>query len=88
MRSTIQFLEAIGSNPMHESEYCDAVRTLDVQGAELVALLNRDHAALAQVLGGRSSMFFGIMAPNEEPLDDEESPAEDVPDEASLCLAA
>jgi len=83
MLNTIQFLQALGSNPMPEGEYSEAVKSLDVKEPELAALLNRDHSALAELLGGRPTMFFGIMAPNEEPLDDEEEPAEENPEDAS-----
>jgi len=82
MLNTIQFLQALGSHPMPEGEYSEAVKALGIKEPELAALLNRDHAALAELLGGRPNMFFGIMAPNEEPLDDEELPPEESPEDA------
>jgi hypothetical protein len=79
MLDTIRFLETLGSNPMSDSDYANAVTGLNVDATQRDALLNRDQTALNDLLGGRSSMFFGILAPHESPLDDE--PAEDRPDE-------
>jgi hypothetical protein len=50
-----------------------------VSGAEREALLDRDSAALANLLKARASMFFGVFAPDEEPA--EEEPFEDQPDQ-------
>jgi hypothetical protein len=82
---TIKFLEALGSHPMSNEEFAAAVTDLDVDATQRNALLDRDPAALADLLGGRSDMFFGILAPQEEPLDDEpaEERPEDSPEEAS-----
>jgi hypothetical protein len=79
MLDTIRFLETLGSNPMSSSDYATAVTGLNVDATQRDALLNRDQAALNDLLGGRSTMFFGILAPDEAPLEDE--PAEDRPDE-------
>jgi hypothetical protein len=80
MLNTIQFLETLGSQASASLDYEAAVAELQVSKQERDALLDRNHAALNDVLGGRAKMFFGIMAPHEEP-EEEEVPFEDVPDE-------
>lgn len=77
----IQFLEVVGGKPLSAVEYAATVAALDVGEAPRHALMTRDLAALNDLLGGRTKMFFGIVAPHEEPMPDEE-PAEDQPDEA------
>ena len=81
MFNTIQFLETLGSNPVGEAEYPAVIGRLDVTAPERAALLSRDQAALGELLGGRRKMFFGVLAPHEEPLDDEELPFEETPEE-------
>lgn len=87
MLNTIQFLETLGSQTSPSQDYESAVAALEVSDLERAALLGRDHAALNEVLGGRGKMFFGIMAPHEEP--EEEDVPLDVPDEdpAEIRLA-
>jgi hypothetical protein len=58
---------------------------LAIRVQEREGLLGRDHDALNVVLGGRCKMFFGIMAPHEEP-EEEEVPFEDVPDEPAESI--
>jgi hypothetical protein len=82
MSSTIQFLETLGSNPLSAADYSAVIGALDIAQPEREALLGRDHAALNALLGGRSKMFFGVLAPHEEPLEEEESPFEETPGEA------
>jgi hypothetical protein len=78
----IQFLEAMGSQQLTASEYAATVAALELDPQQRQALLDRDHAALNDLLGGRAKMFFGILAPNEEPLRrEDEEPVEDQPDE-------
>jgi hypothetical protein len=78
MLDTIRFLEAMGVNPIAESEYAVAVAGLDVEESQRAALLERNHGALNDLLGGRTEMFFGVLAPDEGPL---EEPFEDRPDD-------
>ena len=79
MLDVIRFLENVGREPMAAADYAAAVEALDVAEPQRVALRARDHAALNDLLGGRASMFFGILAPEEAPMED--VPAEDTPDE-------
>jgi hypothetical protein len=77
MSKVIQFLEAMGSTSasarLSDTEYADAISTLDIDPAQRQALLNRDHSALSNLLGGRATMFFGLVpAENDEPEDDPE----------------
>ncbi|MFL6591094.1 MAG: hypothetical protein ACJ8GK_00085 [Luteimonas sp.] len=68
----IRFLEQIACEPVSAGDYAQAVSQLDVSDLEKHALRARDPAALAILLEARSSMFFGVFAPEE--------PAEDAPD--------
>ena len=83
MSSTIQFLESLGTNPSSALNYEAAIAALDVTDVERVALRERDHAALNDLLGGRRKMFFGVLAPHEEPQEEEEVPFEDTPDDGA-----
>ncbi len=78
MLNTIRFLETIGANVISPVDYAATVAALDVDQSEKVALLQNDHAALNDLLGGRSKMFFGVFAPEEAPFR-EDTPAEDEP---------
>ena len=69
----IRFLEQVACEQISAGDYAEAVSQLDVSDQEKHALHARDHAALATLLKARSSMFFGVFAPEE--------PAEDSPDE-------
>ena len=81
MSGTIQFLESLGTNPSAALDYEAAIAALDVAEMERRALRERDHAALNDLLGGRCKMFFGVLAPHEEPQEEEDVPFEDVPGE-------
>lgn len=78
MLNTIRFLETVGANVVSPAEYAATVALLDVDQSEKVALLQRDHAALNDLLGGRQTMFFAVCAPEDEPFR-EDPPAEDEP---------
>ncbi len=78
MLNTIRFLETMGANVVSPAEYAATVAALDVDQSEKVALLQRDHAALNDLLGGRHKMFFAVLAPEEAPFR-EDPPAEDEP---------
>jgi hypothetical protein len=78
MLDAIRFLEQAGRDHLSADDYVSAVAALDVSGAQKQALLDGNHAALADLLKARPSMFFGVFAPEEAP---EEAPLEDQPDE-------
>lgn len=78
MLNTIRFLESMGANGVSPADYAATVAALDVDQAEKVALLQRDDAALSDLLGGRQKMFFAVLAPEEAPFR-EDPPAEDEP---------
>jgi len=84
MSAVLKFLEEMGqaSNAaMSDSQYAAAVARLDVDAAQRRALLDRDHAALNDLLGGRATMFFGLVpAENDEPQKDDDG--EDTPQES------
>lgn len=69
------------------SEYEAAVAGLDVDDAQRQALLDRDHTALSDLLGGREKMLC-VVWPADEPArkdDDQpgdEQPVEDTPPES------
>jgi len=75
----IRFLEEIGRDQVSQADYAAAVAGLDIAEEQRQALLEGNHGALAELLKARSKMFFGVFAPDEEPLEDE--PAEDRPEE-------
>ncbi|WP_159015673.1 hypothetical protein [Cognatiluteimonas profundi] len=79
MSAAIRFLETVGSNALSAANYEGAVAGLEVDELHRKALLQRNPAALNDILGGRPTMFFGVLAPEEQPLEDE--PFEDIPDE-------
>lgn len=81
MSNIIQFLETAGCRSFSAAEYNASVTALNVVEPVRNALLARDHASLNDLLGGRRAMFFGICAPQEEPAEDDEVPAENEPDE-------
>lgn len=72
MSNVIQFLESIGKNAalsnMSPEDYTIAVKALSVDTLAQHALLNRDHVALNDSLGGRIKMMM-MLAPAED--DDE-----------------
>lgn len=79
MSVAIRFLETMGSNALIAANYDGAVAGLEVDELHRKALLQRNPVALNDLLGGRSTMFFGVLAPDEQPVEDE--PFEDQPDD-------
>lgn len=79
MSNVIQFLETMGRKPLTAGEYAAIISMLDVGNGERQALLDRDHATLNDLLGGRPKMICFVVAPDEE-----EAPArpEDEPQKA------
>lgn len=80
MTSVVRFLEGIARSGMPHADYDAAVAALPVDEEQRSALIQRDHMALNALLGGRPTMFFGVMAPDEQPFTDE-PPLEDEPEE-------
>ena len=81
MSTVLKFLEVMGQTSstasMSDSEYASAVARLDVDAAQRKALLARDHTALNDLLGGRATMFFGLVpAENDEPQRDDDGEGE------------
>jgi hypothetical protein len=62
----MKFLESIGSAPMLDSEYVDAVQSLDIDSEQRVALLSRNSDQLGRLLGGRDIMYCSVLAPDHE----------------------
>jgi hypothetical protein len=86
MSNVIQFLEALGQNPA-PADYAAAVAALDIDEAQRQALLNRDHARLNDLLGGRSKVYCVVVpAEEEEPLDDEKDPSDKEPDDSDNAI--
>lgn len=87
MSNVIQFLEAMGRNPgihgLSASDYAATVASLEIDGAQRQALLDRDHAALNDLLDGRPKMMFYINTPSpddHEVIPDDDSDGDGVPD--------
>lgn len=79
MTDVIRFLESMGSNPalanMPAAEYAAAVTALDADQAQKQALLDRDHAELNRLLGGRDKMYCSqYPAREDEPVDPNREP--------------
>jgi hypothetical protein len=62
----IKFLESVGSVPMFDGEYLDAVQSLAIDSEQRVALLSRDGDQLGKLLGGRNIMYCSVLAPDHE----------------------
>ncbi|GAB3383622.1 hypothetical protein [Lysobacter fragariae] len=68
MSNVIQFLETMGKNAaLSPIQYATAVAGLDIDADQRRALLDRNHQALSNTLGGRSKMMCLILPPDEEP---------------------
>lgn len=80
MSNVIQFLESMGKDPaasnMSSEEFTAAVKALDVDDVAKYALLNRDHAALNMLLGGRTKMMMMLV-----PAEDDEGEGKDNDDD-------
>ncbi len=86
MSNVIRFLESMASNPsiglLSAADYASAVAALDADEGERDALLRRDAGSLSEHLGGRSRMLCALMLPEKErPIEEEDAPGDDVPDE-------
>ncbi|WP_159015671.1 hypothetical protein [Cognatiluteimonas profundi] len=71
MSNVIRFPESMGTRQLSAAEYAASVAALDVDNLHKQALLIHDQSALSDLLGGRSNVFFGVFAAEEE---DEEQP--------------
>lgn len=80
MTSVVRFLEGIARSGMSHADYDAAVAALPIDEQQRSALIQRDQVGLNNLLGGRPAMFFGVMAPDEQPFTDE-PPIEDEPEE-------
>ena len=80
MSDAIRFLESMGSDSslsrLSAEEYAATVAYLDVEPSQQRALIDRDHAALSDLLGGRQTLLCSVFAPDEE----EEEREDDLPD--------
>lgn len=90
MSNAINFLEVLGSNPaltrLSAAQYAATVALLDIDSAQRQALLNRDHAALNGLLGGRAKkMMLTVFPADDDKRDNErehEAPIEETPPES------
>ena len=67
MSNAIQFLDSLGSNQafaVSESAYAAAIASLDVADEQRQALLDRDAAALNELLSGRRVMLCMVATPD------------------------
>lgn len=79
MTDVIRFLESMGSNPalanLPATDYAAAVAALDADQPQKQALLDRDHAQLNRLLGGRHKMYCSqYPAREDEPVDPKRDP--------------
>ncbi len=87
MSNVIQFLESMGKDAvlsnMSPEEFTTAVKALAVDDVAQYALLNRDHAALNDSLGGRMKMMM-MLAPAEEEEDETQNDDDKKEEEISI----
>ena len=88
MKNSIQFLEALGRNPVLNpgaQRYSDAIESLEIIEAEQIALRDRDHVSLNELLNGRMRMLCAISTPDDgseyESTPDEDKDEDGIPDE-------
>lgn len=69
MANVIQFLESLGSNAalahLSMADYAATVASLDIDGAQRQALLDRDEVALNALIAGRSKVYCLIATPEQ-----------------------
>lgn len=78
MSNVIRFLETLGAQPQVPAGSVDLssmIASLDIDANQRRALLDMDHAALSDLLGGRRVLRCSIFSPDEEPV----QPDGDVP---------
>ncbi len=66
MSNVIQFLESMGRKPVSAADYAATVAACDINAGQKQALLDRDHAALNDLMGGPKKMVFAVMAADEQ----------------------
>lgn len=66
MSNVIRALETLGRTPMPASHYAAVIGSFALDQEERKAMLDRDHAALNELMGGAKKMVFAIMAADEE----------------------
>jgi hypothetical protein len=70
MSDAIRFLESMGGDSSQalasSGDYAASVEALDIDGSQRRALLDRDHAALSEILGGRRQVLCSVFAPDEQ----------------------
>lgn len=85
MSNVIQFLEAMGSNPamtrLSARDYAATVAALDVDAEQRQALVDRDPAALNNLLGGRATMLCTLFPSEEEERQEDDGGEGDKPDD-------
>lgn len=65
MSDVIRFLDSMGSQSLSPVQYAATVAALDIDASQRQALLDRDPAALSELLGGRDQMRCFILVPDE-----------------------
>lgn len=84
MSEVIRFLENMATTAFgsaSDADLSEAAAGFDITQDEKKAVVDRDPSALSQLLGGRTQMFFGLVAPErEQPYREDEG--EETPDQA------
>jgi hypothetical protein len=71
MSDVIRFLETLGGQSRVAAGSVDLssmIASLDIDANQRQALLDMDHAALSDLLGGRRILRCSIFSPDEEPV--------------------
>lgn len=91
MSNAIQFLEAMGTDAsrgrLSAAEYADAVAQLDADESQRRALMERDHAELNALLGGRGKVMCMVSTPNDDDWKHSDEHVDSVHSE-EICQAA
>jgi hypothetical protein len=80
MSNVIQFLESLGRNPANDlssADYAAAVAVLEIDDSQRQALLDRDHVALNDLLGGRAKVYCLVAPAENEPQQDDQQESDD-----------
>ncbi len=84
MSNVIRFLESMGNDSsfarLSPAEYAATVALLDVGDSQQRALLDRNHVALNDLLGGRHKVLFAVFAPDDDEKKDDERRENDEPE--------
>lgn len=89
MSGVTEFLEKLGQRPEKSSAAAIAIEAGTFPTAQRNALLAGDLQLLAELIGARTQMTCMIVAPDSEPVREDEEPAQpdEIPDDSAVKAA-